>query len=67
MQNFAIRAEGLSKRYQIGSRQSYGSLRETLRHTAMAPVRRMRSAFGRGEAERDSRGEIGRASCRERV
>jgi lipopolysaccharide transport system ATP-binding protein len=51
MQNFAIRAEGLSKRYQIGSRQSYGSLRETLRHAATAPVRRMRSAFGRREDE----------------
>ena len=34
MSNVVIRVEDLSKRYEIGARESYGSLRDTLRHMA---------------------------------
>lgn len=42
MSNFAIRAEGLGKRYRIGAagRAPYRTLRETLVDTARAPFRR---------------------------
>src|SRR5208282_3405555 len=49
MSHIAIRVEGLSKRYQIGTREAYGSLRDTLRHAAGAPARRLRAAFRKGE------------------
>src|SRR5580704_12503147 len=45
MSNTVIRVEGLSKRYEIGAKESYGSLRDTLRHMASAPLRRMKSTF----------------------
>jgi lipopolysaccharide transport system ATP-binding protein len=41
MSDISIRAEGLSKRYQIGGRQeAYKTLRETIMTTVTAPVRR---------------------------
>jgi lipopolysaccharide transport system ATP-binding protein len=39
----AVRAEGLGKRYRIGERERYRSLRDTLSDLATAPLRRMRS------------------------
>jgi lipopolysaccharide transport system ATP-binding protein len=45
MSNTVIRVENLSKRYEIGAKEPYGSLRDTLRHMASAPLRRMKSAF----------------------
>ena len=47
MSHIAIRVEGLSKQYQIGARESYGSLRDTLRHAAGAPGRRLRSMLNK--------------------
>jgi lipopolysaccharide transport system ATP-binding protein len=49
MSHIAIRVERLSKRYEIGTREAYGSLRDTLRHAAGAPARRLRAAFRKGE------------------
>jgi lipopolysaccharide transport system ATP-binding protein len=49
MSHIAIRVEGLSKRYEIGTREAYGSLRDTIRHAAGAPARRLRAAFRKGE------------------
>jgi lipopolysaccharide transport system ATP-binding protein len=36
----AIRAEGLGKRYELGERESYGTLRDTLARAVRAPLRR---------------------------
>ena len=50
MSEIAIRAEGLSKRYQIGARRArYRTLRDTLTETLTAPVRRA-SRLLRGRA-----------------
>jgi lipopolysaccharide transport system ATP-binding protein len=49
----AIRAEGLSKRYRIGRRQRYRTLRDTLADAVRAPVRRI-------GARRDRRTSAGR-------
>jgi lipopolysaccharide transport system ATP-binding protein len=52
----AIRAEGLGKRYRLGERQPYGSLRDSMMRALRAPVRfgrRARSGRG-GDAARDS-------------
>src|SRR6202451_3534014 len=49
MSHIAIRVEGLSKRYQIGTREAYGSLRDTLRHAGGDTARRLRAAFRKGE------------------
>src|SRR6202166_2904387 len=48
MSDVVIRVEGLSKRYELGAKQAYGSPRDTLRHAAGAPARRLRKAFTRG-------------------
>lgn len=51
MSVYAIRCEGLSKRYRIGARASYKTLRETLTDAMHAPARRLRAVFnGRGGA-----------------
>src|SRR5271167_4574696 len=50
MSHIAIRVEGLSKQYQIGVRESYGSLRDTLRHAAGAPGRRLRAVLHKGDS-----------------
>src|ERR1700735_1085417 len=54
MTKIAISVEGLSKRYEIGAKESYGSLRDSLRHAAGAPARRMRRAFGKAAENGDS-------------
>jgi lipopolysaccharide transport system ATP-binding protein len=46
MTKLAISVEGLSKRYEIGAKESYGSLRDSLRQAVSAPARRIRRAFG---------------------
>src|ERR1700685_3603062 len=46
MTKLAISVEGLSKRYEIGAKESYGSLRDSLRQAVSAPVRRIKRAFG---------------------
>jgi lipopolysaccharide transport system ATP-binding protein len=43
---YAIRVEHLSKRYRIGQRERYRSLRDSLVEAAAAPLRRVRSALG---------------------
>lgn len=42
MSDIAIRAEGLSKRYKLGKRERYRTLRDTLSDTLSAPFRRSR-------------------------
>ncbi len=54
MSNTVIRVEGLSKRYEIGAKEAYGSLRDTLRHAAGAPARHLRKTFARRENEENS-------------
>lgn len=39
----AIRADGVSKRYQLGERESYQALRDVLASALTAPIRRVRS------------------------
>lgn len=51
MSDVAIRCEGLSKRYQIGSRESNQSLRDSLTDMMYAPVRRLLSLAGLSEGE----------------
>jgi lipopolysaccharide transport system ATP-binding protein len=41
----AIKVEGLSKRYRIGGRESYGTLRDTLAASLTSPLRRAASLF----------------------
>lgn len=48
----AIRCEGLSKRYRIGARSQYRTLRDTITEVAAAPFRKLRS---RGSAADDER------------
>src|SRR5919198_4402695 len=53
MTDIAIRAERLGKRYRIGAREQYRSLRDVLVDSATAPARRLRSVLaGEGGAER---------------
>ncbi len=49
MGDVVIRVDSLSKRYEIGAKEAYGSLRDNLWHAAGAPARRLRKAFARGE------------------
>src|ERR1700741_2898329 len=45
MSNFAIRCDGLSKEYRIGSsREPYKALRDVISEAALAPFRRFRTA-----------------------
>jgi len=46
--DYAIRVEGLGKRYRIGEREHYRALRETLVDLARAPLRRLRAPGARG-------------------
>src|SRR3979409_2263541 len=41
--DFAIRVEGLGKRYRIGERERYRALRDTLADAIKAPLRRLQS------------------------
>ncbi|MEO8074726.1 MAG: polysaccharide ABC transporter ATP-binding protein [Acidobacteriota bacterium] len=53
----ALRAEGLSKQYQLGAtRERYKTLRESVTETATAPFRALRSTFSRGNGGRNKRG-----------
>lgn len=47
-----IRCEGLGKRYRIGQRLQYGTLRETISGMAAAPFRKLRS-LGRATTENE--------------
>jgi lipopolysaccharide transport system ATP-binding protein len=46
MSDIAIRVQGLGKKYRIGQRQRYHSLRETLMRGLTAPFRRRRESSG---------------------
>ncbi len=48
MSEIAVRAEGLGKRYRIGARVRYRTLRESLSEALAAPVRRVLRAAGDG-------------------
>ncbi|HMP60033.1 MAG TPA: ABC transporter ATP-binding protein, partial [Gemmatales bacterium] len=47
MSTIAIRAENLSKRYRLGQREPYSSLRETINRTFTAPLRAVGRLMGR--------------------
>jgi lipopolysaccharide transport system ATP-binding protein len=49
MSDAAIRVRGLSKRYRIGERVRYRTLRDSLTDTLMGPFRRARKLSGGGE------------------
>lgn len=51
----AIRCEGIGKRYRMGQRQRYLSLRDTVAEAVREPFRRLRTAFGPRSTE-DTRG-----------
>ena len=52
MSNLAIRCEGLSKQYRIGSSQQlYKTLRDAITDAAVAPLRRIRSAARNGNSQ----------------
>jgi lipopolysaccharide transport system ATP-binding protein len=60
MSDFAIRVEGLGKKYRIGKRERYRTLRDTLTDAVTAPVRRLRSAWGGmdNQQEKNSAGSV---------
>ena len=49
--NDAIKVEGLSKRYRIGGRESYGTLRDTLAASFTSPLRRVASMFKKSNGQ----------------
>jgi homopolymeric O-antigen transport system ATP-binding protein len=53
MSAVAIRAEGLAKRFRLGKRESYRSLRDTLAGMARAPFRAL-ARRGRGDREAET-------------
>src|SRR5438105_10782771 len=55
MTNLAIRCEGLGKRYVIGERESYRSLRDTITDSIAAPFRFLRSPSRRADSLRGAR------------
>jgi lipopolysaccharide transport system ATP-binding protein len=44
MSDVAIRCEGLAKRYEIGEREAYKTIRDVITDAVAAPLRRLRSA-----------------------
>src|SRR4030095_16528458 len=48
MSEVAIKCQGLTKRYQLGERESYKALRDVLSDAAAAPFRRIRAALRNG-------------------
>src|SRR6266536_104270 len=48
MTDIAIRCQGLSKKYQIGERESYKALRDVLTEVARKPFRHLRAAVSNG-------------------
>ncbi len=57
MSNLAIQTEGLSKRYRIGVRDKYPTIREALMRSATAPLRKLRS-WTSGSGSRDDKPSI---------
>lgn len=57
MSNLAIQTEGLSKRYRIGVRDKYPTLREALMRSATAPLRKLRT-WASGSGSRDTKPSI---------
>ena len=51
MSDLAIRVENLSKRYRLGQREPYKTLRDTLARVASAPLRRLRFAYQGSNAQ----------------
>jgi lipopolysaccharide transport system ATP-binding protein len=58
MTDIAIRVESLSKRYRLGQREPYKTLRDALTRAVKAPYRRLRSSF---------QGTNGRQAAREYI
>jgi len=59
MSEFAIRAEGLGKKFRLGERERYKALRDTLTRAATAPFRALsRLAFGQSPFRRPAREEF---------
>ena len=54
MSEIAVRAENLSKRYRLGERQRYYTLRDSLAHFFAAPLRRLRNGRQLSTAGSDS-------------
>lgn len=50
MSDIAIRVEGLGKRYQLGTRERYRTLRDTVTDTLTAPFRRARDTEGESKS-----------------
>src|SRR6266536_3458474 len=48
MTDIAIRCQGLSKKYQIGERESYKALRDVITDAAASPFRRLRAVVSNG-------------------
>jgi lipopolysaccharide transport system ATP-binding protein len=57
MSNLAIQTEGLAKRYRIGVRDKYPTLREALMRSAAAPLHKLRS-WASGSDRGDARPSI---------
>src|SRR2546425_5631214 len=55
MSNIAIRVETLGKRYRVGQRESYKTLRDVFADTLNAPFRRLSPSSRRPCAGRDER------------
>ncbi len=51
--------EGLSKRYRLGQREPYKTLRDTLTRAAMTPFRHLRSTLQGTNGQSADRGHIG--------
>ncbi len=51
MNDIAVRIEGVGKRYRIGQRESYKTLRDTLTNAVGAPFRRLSSIARRSSAD----------------
>ena len=52
MAGIAITVDGLGKRYRVGRRQSYRTLRESISDAFHAPLKRLRRANSAGDVDR---------------
>jgi lipopolysaccharide transport system ATP-binding protein len=59
MTDLAIRVEDLSKRYRLGQREPYKTLREAMTRAATAPFRRLRSTFRGNNGQQSNRATSG--------
>ena len=57
MSEIAIRCVGLGKRYRIGERQSYGTLRDTITNAVSAPLRRLRAPAQENHTKQNGNGQ----------